>query len=213
MESHLDEWKKYTTNLAEISALDFNYDYQIYEKSTDKLGWNVDRHQALLAHEPPGPPQTNGPFVRACRAVERYQFPDPRLIRAVYNPDQPLMGRNMLMKARFLGFTFYFGVRVTAVIDEQRNSPESDPCQVWGYAYRTLKGHFEVGEIRFEVWKNLRNGEVTFHIDAYSRPDRIPNLAYRVGFALFGRSLQRYFARSSIARLQEIANSKRGKAA
>jgi hypothetical protein len=165
----------------------------------------LDRYRASLVVEPPGPPVPGGAYEAVQTAIRLYQFPDPRLISAVFDPEAALPGRNMLMFARFAGFTFNFGVRVTAVIDEVRKSEKGHDFKVWGYAYRTLKGHFEIGEIRFEVSKNLQTGEIFFEIDAYSRPDRIPNFFYRTGFRIFSRPLQKYFAKSSIARLQKIA--------
>lgn len=205
---HANDWEKYRSQLTALERLEFNYDAKVYQESADKLGWNVDKYHARLGHELPGPPVPNGPFDRVRDAVRLYQFPDPRLITALFDPEGSLAGRNMLLRARFLGFTFYFGVRVTAVIDEERTNEAGQRQRFWGYSYRTLKGHFEVGEIRFEVEKNLATGDVIFHVEAYSRPDRIPQPLFRLGFKIFGRTLQRYFARSSIARLQEIAAQK-----
>lgn len=198
-------WQRYQQQIQSLASLDFNYDEKVYHASKDKQGWYLDRYRASLAQEPPGPPLPEGPFESAKTAIRLYQFPDPRLISAVFDPQAALPGRNMLMFAKFAGFTFNFGVRVTAVIDEIRKSEKGDDFKVWGYAYRTLKGHFEIGEIRFEVSKNQRSGEVFFEIDAYSKPDRIPNFFYRTGFRIFSRPLQKYFAKSSIQRLQRIA--------
>jgi hypothetical protein len=204
METSLS-WETYQDQLKKLAALDYNYDEKIYHASKDKQGWNVDSYQASLAKEPPGPPLKSGAFAAAKNAIQLYKFPDPRLIRAVFDPHQDLAGRNMLLLAKFMGFSFTFGVRVTAVVDEVRKNENNESLQVWGYSYRTLKGHFEIGEIRFEVSKNLGTGEVSFEINAYSKPDRIPNIFYRTGFRIFSRPLQKYFARSSIQRLQRIA--------
>lgn len=201
------EWQTYQEQLEKLASLEYNYDDKIYHANKDKQGWNVDRYQASLANEAPGEPAPEGPFEAAKKAIQLYQFPDPRLIRAIFNPDATLPGRNMLMLAKFAGFHFTFGVRVTAVIDEVRYNTSNQPLKVWGYSYRTLKGHFEVGEIRFEISKNKITGEILFEVNAYSKPDRIPNIFYRTGFRIFGRSLQKYFAHSSIRRLQEIARS------
>jgi uncharacterized protein (UPF0548 family) len=206
---HVNEWKKHQEALARLAELDFNYDEKTYRQTENKFGWNLDSYQGVLGREPAGKPLAEGPFSRAARAVQLYQFPDPNLITAYFDPDQPLGNRNMLMRGRFAGLNFYFGVRVTAVIDEQRKNAAGHQAQAWGYAYRTLQGHFEVGEIRFEVVKDLETGEVSFEVDAYSKPDRIPNIFYRLGFKIFGRSLQAYFAKSSIKRMKEIASGAR----
>lgn len=198
-------WESYRSQIQQLANLNFNYDEKVYHSALDKKGWNTDHYQALLAIELPGAPIKNGPFEVAQNAIRLYQFPDPHLISAIFDPERELNGRDMLMLAKFAGFTFTFGVRVTAVVDEERTLPSGQKIKVWGYAYRTLSGHFEVGEIRFEVSKNLTTGEVFFEINAYSKPDRIQNIFYRIGFHLFGRRLQKYFAKSSIARLQNMA--------
>lgn len=198
-------WERYRAQIERLAALEYNYDDKIYHQSKDKQGWHIDRYRALLAKEPPGAPIPEGPYLVSKNAINNYQFPDPRLIRAVFDPGGALAGRNMLMLAHFMGFEFRFGVRVTSVTDETRKTEKGEDVQVWGYSYRTLGGHFEVGEIRFLVDKNLATGDVGFEIDAYSKPSRIPNLFHRVGFKVFGRSLQKYFARSSIQRLQRLS--------
>lgn len=203
-----NEWRKYADQINSLSKLEFNYDVMTYHSAKDKNGWHIDHHEALLTMEAPGEPIPGGAFDRVKNAIRLYQFPDPRLISAVFDPDQELRGRNMLMQAKFAGFDFTFGVRVTEVIDEIRKNANGQSLRVWGYAYRTLKGHFEIGEIRFEVRKNLETGEIAFEINSYSKPDRIPNIFYRVGFKIFGRSLQRYFATSSMERLRKLAENR-----
>jgi len=198
------EWEKYRPRVLALSELEYNFDAKAYHESKDKSGWNIDHYVGELLREPPGAPLKNGAFEAIKEDMRFYQFPDPRLISAVFDPDRELRGRNMLMRAKFAGFKFYFGVRITDVIDELRTNPSGHPVQAWGYAYRTLKGHFEIGEIRFTVTKNLTTGVVEFEIDAYSKSERIPNLFYRMGFRIFGRSLQKYFARSSFERLRAV---------
>lgn len=198
----------FRSQLEKLSELDYNYDEKVFHEAKDKSGWNLDRYFTVLATEPPGPPIADGPFEAIRQSIQLYQFPDPRLITAVFDPESSLPGRNMLLLAKFAGFTFEFGVRVTSVVDEIRKNKLEQPVQHWGYSYRTLKGHFEIGEIRFEVTKNMETGEVGFEIDAYSKPDRIPHFFYRMGFKLFGRPLQKYFASSSLRRLQSIAKNR-----
>ncbi len=201
------DWKTYQEQIQQLQSLDYNYDEKVYHDSIDKKGWFVDCYQATLAKEPPGEPLSQGAFEAAKQAIRMYQFPDPKLIRAVFDPELQLPGRNMLMLAYFGGFSFTFGVRVTSVIDEIQTNKGGEKVQVWGYSYRTLKGHFEIGEIQFQVSKNHLTGEVRFDISSYSKPDRIPKFFYRVGFKLFGRKLQKHFAHSSIHRLQVISQA------
>ena len=128
---------------------------------------------------------------------------DRRRFASRLRPTLTVAGRPMLLRARFLGVTFWFGVRVGDEIDETVETDDG-PARDWGYGYATLPGHFERGEITFRVRKYARTGRVQFRIDAVSRTDRIPNPFYRVGFAIFGRHLQVRFAETAVARMQAL---------
>jgi hypothetical protein len=130
-----------------------------------------------------------------------YTFPPPDLITGIFVPDEPLEKRTLLLRGQFLGFSFWFGVRVGGIFDETRTTP-AGPEQVWGYNYRTLEGHFERGQIDFTVHKHLETGRVEFRMHAYSQLGRIRNPFYWLGFKLFGRGLQRRFARESLRRMR-----------
>ena len=95
-------------------------------------------------------------------------------------------------------------MRVSTVTDEAARATPTGPERVWGYGYRTLEGHFEKGQIDFTIHKNLTTGAVQFRIHAVSQPGRIRNPFYWVGFKLFGRTLQRKFARESLRRMKEL---------
>jgi hypothetical protein len=110
----------------------------------------------------------------------------------------------MILRAQFLFFKFYFGVRVSGVTDEAARDTPEGPERVWGYGYRTLEGHFERGQIDFTIHKNLTTGTVQFRIHAVSQPGQIRNPLYWVGFQLFGRMLQRKFAQESLRRMREL---------
>ena len=136
----------------------------------------------------------DGPWEMARELVTHYEFADERILRAVYRQDQDLLGRDMLLEGRFFFLRFYFGVRVTDVSDETRDT-ERGRERVWGWSYRTLQGHLEQGRITFEVIKNLGTGQVGFRVTGYSRGAQIPDPLVRFGFRLFGRHTQlRYYA-------------------
>ena len=201
------DWREYQGRLDAIRTGRSNFeladDYEVSEAD----GWRLDHYEADLPPEPPGRPlaetDARASFAIACDLVRHYAFPDPSLITGIFSPDEPLSGRPMLLRARFLGFTFWFGVRVGDEIDEVR---ETEAGSVWAYGfdYATLEGHFEMGQITFEVLKTEQTGAVAFHIDAFSRPDRIRNPFYRIGFKLFGRHLQLKFARTAQERMQRF---------
>lgn len=160
--------------------------------------WHIDHHKAVLATEPPGPPVPGGAWHIACALVREYEFADPRIIRAVYRADVPLRGRDMLLEGRFLALRFYMGVRVTEVVDEDREGQ-----RVWGWGYQTLEGHLEQGKLCYEVTKIHQTGEIGLRLRAYSRAAPIANPVVRLGFALFGRRVQLRFYRAVCQRLRD----------
>jgi uncharacterized protein (UPF0548 family) len=202
--TQLPAWKRYSNQFDRWRAIDLNFDINKTEEYTTAHGWRLDDYGIGLPSEPPGEPIPNGSFEAARQVVLNYEFPDPDLITGIFVPDVALKDRIMILRARFLIFSFMFGVRIGNVWDELRDTEKNGKARVWGYSYRTLQGHFEMGEITFEVWKTLQTGEVRFRIHAYSKPDRIPNIFYRIGFTVFGRSLQVRFARTALARMQQL---------
>jgi uncharacterized protein (UPF0548 family) len=157
-------------------------------------GWRVDDQCEPLPGEPPGPPVGGGPFRIAQRLLRDYRFADPRIVRAHYDPDAPLEGRDMLLELRFSVFHTFVGCRVGEVVDTARPE-EGRPVHVWGWPYRTLRGHVEEGEMSWEVWKWADTGEVQFRIHALSRFVGGPNPITNLGVRLVGpRRRQRYFA-------------------
>jgi uncharacterized protein (UPF0548 family) len=109
----------------------------------------------------------------------------------------------MLLEGRFWGLRFHFGVRVGGLVDEEL-AADGRPLRRWGWNYRTLQGHLEMGQMDYEVRKWLDSGEVEFRIHAFSRPAHIPNPVIRLGFRLFGRRVQRRFARHACQRMARL---------
>lgn len=174
-------------------------------------GWQVDAYRQPLPPEPPGDPVPGGTWEVAQRLIHDYAFADPRMIRAVYAPDAPLDQRDMLLEGRFYGLRFHLGVRVGGIVDAERRV-DGRPVRVWGWDYRTLQGHFEAGQMDWEVWKWLDDGAVEFRIRRFVRTGQIPNPVIRLGWALFGRWMQVRFARRACRRmlalvLDEVAGS------
>lgn len=168
--------------------------------------WHVDSASTVLGHERPGPPVTGGAWQSACTLVRRYEFTDPRVVRAVYRLDDDLLGRDMLLEGRFFGLRFYLGVRVTEVLDDTQGTGEQAE-RLWGWSYQTLEGHLEQGRLSYEVIKNLTSGEVRFRVSGYSRRAPIPSLVIRWGFRLFGRPTQLRFYRSVQQRLRDLVQA------
>lgn len=198
-------WQRYRAQLAAYARAPVNYDYQHQADYSPATGWRLDHYATALPAEAPGPPGPAGSFAAAQRVLWHYAFPPPSLLVGYFDPAQPLAERVMLLRARFLGFTFHFGVRIVDVVDATQPAAGGLGAErVWGYGYRTLEGHFERGQINFAVHKNLATGAVDFRIQAVSQRGRIRNPFYWLGFRLFGRLLQRRFARQSLQRLRGL---------
>lgn len=196
-------WEAYRQQIESLGQRKANFDLEREHEKTEAFGWRVDSYVAELPPEPAGEPLPNGSWNIAREVIANYEFPDPKLITGIYLPEGPLEGRAMLLRGRFLFFTFYFGVRIGQVIDETREV-EGQPVRVWGFSYHTLEGHFEMGQATFTVWKLLETGRVEFRFKAYSKIAHIPNIFYRIGFHIFGRTLQKRFARQIQERMQNI---------
>lgn len=168
--------------LARLSRTPVNYDPAALDLDHPPPGWNIDRRRQPLPSEAPGAPVSGGSWEVACRLIRGYEFADPSLVRAHYDPHRPLEGREMLLELRALGLVSVFvGVRVVQVYNEDRQV-DGHEARVFGWAYRTLEGHVEQGQMDWQVWKWPATGEVEFRVHAVSRTAPIANPVVRIGF-------------------------------
>jgi uncharacterized protein (UPF0548 family) len=168
--------------------------------------WHVDDYCTELPSERRGPPIDDGSFETARRLMRHYEFANPRVVRAFYEAGAPLERRNMLLQIRFAGLRFLVGVRIEVVFDETREI-DGRRVRVWGWAYRTLEGHLERGQMDYQVWKWLDTGRVEFRIHAVSEIADIPNPLVRFGFRLLGRREQVRFARECGSRMVRLTQA------
>jgi hypothetical protein len=125
--------------LAALSHAQLNFDRSRQSDFTSANGWHIDDHRQPLPKEMTGPPVPGGSWDIARRLMRGYEFADPSIVRAFYDPDAPLEDRNMLLELRFLGLRFLVGTRVTRVYEETRTS-DGRKTHVWGWSYATLEG-------------------------------------------------------------------------
>jgi uncharacterized protein (UPF0548 family) len=181
-----------------------NYDPSAVDLDNPPAGWVLDDRRQPLASEPPGEPIPEGSWETAKRLISGYEFADPSMVRAHYDRDAPLDGRTMVLELRALGLvTVHVGVRVVNVYDEVREL-DGRRARVFGWAYRTLKGHVEQGQMDWMVWKWLDSGTVEFRVRAVSRPAPIPNPVVRIGFLLLRSHERRVFLDSTDLRMREL---------
>jgi len=191
-----DELRAYLDALA---ARAVNFDDPI-ETMTREHGWTIDGDRASLGNEPEGPPLSDGPFARARQAIINYDFSDPRIVVGHYDPDAPLVGRDMLLELKVLGFRFLSGVRVMDVRDEVEHD-----TTLFGFRYDTLEGHIERGFEWFLLTKDHGTGDIHFRIEAHWRPGTFPNWWTRIGFRLLGEHYRRLWRHRAPARLRKLA--------
>jgi hypothetical protein len=168
------------------------------------LRWHVDTLRQLLPGEEPGDPVPGGTWEIARRLVADYRMADPAIVRAAWDPREPLLGREMRLQLRlYRTLSVQVRVRVSRVWDESRIVDGRD-ARVFGYEYATLDGHVELGRMDYEVWKWRDDGAVEFRLHAVSRASHQGALWVRLGFRVFGRHQQlRFYYRccDRIARL------------
>ncbi len=184
--------------LDDLARLDVNFDPDGPHRPED--GWRIDDSCQALPPEPPGDPVPGGSFEAAQHLLRDYRVADPSMVRASYDEDAPLEGRDMLLEIRFLFVRLRVGCRVGDVTDEVRTE-NGRPVRVWGWAYRTLEGHVEQGQMSWEVWKWLDTGEVQFRIHSYSRTARDANPIVTLGFKLIGQGQRRRYLSSACRRM------------
>jgi uncharacterized protein (UPF0548 family) len=187
--------------LAALPDKPLNFDPAAAKHASPATGWTITDLCQALPSEPPGAPIERGSWQIARRLMRGYEFADPSIVRAYYDPGAPLRGRNMLLKLQALGIAYlYVGVRVGDVYEEMREF-EGDRACVWGWNYRTLEGHVEMGQMDWEVWKWPADGRVEFRVHAVARPAHIPNPIVRLGFHLLREHERQAFLASTKRRM------------
>lgn len=171
-------------------------------RMTPERGWSRHASTAVIAREPPGRPEADGPFERAWPSLVGYAFSDPRIVRGHFDPDAPLLGRVMLLEIRVLGLRYLGAVIVSAL----RADSDAERT-VRGYRYDTLEGHFERGSEWFQIIKDHASGAVTFNILAGWRRGELPNAWSRLGFRLLAQHYQRTWHRLAHLRMRALLGS------
>jgi len=193
-------------SLADLAGRPVNFDPAEVKAPADLSGWRVDEMFEPLPHERPGPPEPGGSWEVARRIMNGYQLAEPRIVTGVYAPDAPLAGRTMLLKIHYGPLRFRVGVRVGET-DEETDEIDGREVLRYAWSYRTLEGHFEAGEMRYELRKWLDTGDVEFRLHAVSRPARSGPLLPRLGFRLVGRNQQLRFYRQVCRRLRRLTEA------
>ena len=192
--------------LRALDARSLNFDVERRDEFTADRGWEHDHYRQPLPSEAPGDPRPGGSWARCRELMNSYAFADPAIVRALYDADVALADRNMVLEGRFYGLRFLLGLRIGGVVDDTI-MVGGRPVRRWGWHYRTLQGHLEMGQMDYAVHKWTDTGDVEFRIDAVSKAAPIRNPIVRLGFLLFGRWMQRRFARRGLRRMDRMVRA------
>lgn len=162
------------------------------DEMTGERGWQHYHSEAVIASEAEGDDR----FTRARVALTNYQFSDPGIVRAHFDPAEPLLRRCMLLEIQALGLHYL----CPAVINRVREEPG-----VFGFRYDTLDGHIERGVEWFLLTKNDR-GEIRFRIEARWQKGQFPNWWSWLGFIVLSGYYQRKWHRRAHRRLSLLAH-------
>jgi hypothetical protein len=188
--------------LAALADAPLNFDPAVLERAAPKDGWHVTDLCQPLPDEAPGPPVENGSWVIARALMRGYEFADPSIVRAYYDPGVPLAQHTMLLKLQAFGIVhLYVGVRVSEVYEDTRTLGRRR-ARVGGWNYQTLEGHIEMGQMDWQVWKWLDTGAVEFRVHSISRTAHIPNPIIRLGFWLVRSRERSAFLESTKRRMR-----------
>jgi hypothetical protein len=192
--------------LAALANRSVNFDPTRIDAYMADPDWRVDDMVEPLPREGSGPPAAGGSWQVARRIMDEYQLADPGVVAAAYDKQAPLAGRDMVLTIRFAGLRFRVGVRIGDVYEETIEL-DGRPVHLFGWDYRTLDGHFEQGQMHYEIWKWLDSGDVEFHLRAVSRPASEGPFLLRAGFRLFGRAHQLRFYRQVCRRARRLTEA------
>ena len=160
---------------------------------TAEHGWHHYHSEALIARDTD--PQ-GVMFERASVALSNYQFSDPNIVVAHFDPKSPLPGRRILLEIKVYGLRYLCAAVVTVVRDEPG---------VYGFRYDTLESHIERGLEWFLLTKDAQ-GDIRFRIEARWQRAMLPNWWSRVGFSLVSGYYQRKWHRRAHAQLSLLAH-------
>ncbi len=177
--------------LASQQDLPFSYSDVGATATQPPAGFNVDHNQIQL-----GTGETV--FARAVEALRRWRQFDLGWV-VIVPPDQPLAaGTVVAIRAQTLRFWSLSASRIVYVITEREGGVVR-----FGFAYGTLPDHVEKGEERFLI-EHRADDSVWYDIYAFSRPK---HPLVKLG-APYARSLQRRFARESLAAMRRAVSSR-----
>ena len=168
-----------------------NFDEADEAEMTRERGWHHYYSEAVIARGG----DVDARFARAKTALATYQFSDPSIVVAHFDPAAPLLHRRLLLEIKIWGLRYLCPAYVSRVRDE---------AGLFAFRYDTLYGHIEQGVEWFIVSKTA-SGDIRFRIEARWRQGEFPNWWSRLGFILVAGFYQRRWHRHAHQRLSWLA--------
>ena len=163
------------------------------EELSGERGWHHWHSEAVIAREADA---SDVRFARARVALANYQFSDPRIVVAHFDPRGALLGRRIILEIKVFGLHCLCAAVVTQVRDEG---------DVFGFRYDTLDWHIERGMEWFLLTRD-EHGDIRFRIEARWQRGVLPNWWMRAGFAVLAGYYQRKWHRRAHWLLSRFAH-------
>jgi uncharacterized protein (UPF0548 family) len=178
--------------LEALPAKSLNFDEASEDAMTRERGWHHYHSEAVIARGP----DVDARFARAKTALATYQFSDPSIVIAHFDPAAPLLHRRLLLEIKIWGLRYLCPAVVSTVRDER---------DLFAFRYDTLDGHIERG-VEWFVLSKSESGDIRFRIEARWRRGEFPNWWSRLGFILIAGFYQRRWHRRAHQRLSLLAH-------
>jgi len=153
-------------------------------------GYAIDHHTGQL-----GTGQAT--FQAARDAINRWEMFNVDWV-GVHTADVPISpGMDVAILARVLGVWYLNACRIVYLIGN------TGPIDTYGFAYGTLRDHFEKGEERFTVAWDHADDSVRYEQFAFSRPN---HLLTQLNYPL-ARTVQKHFAKDALAAMKRAISA------
>jgi uncharacterized protein (UPF0548 family) len=183
------EVQRVQTLIARQQIAPFSYPEVGATRGEFPAGYSVLRSRVELGHGAEN-------YARAQQAVRNWKmFAIPNV--SLYSPGAPIApGTVIAVGVKHFGFWSLNFCRIVYTINEDM------PILRYGFAYGTLREHFESGEERFVVEWDRKSDVVSYEIVSFSRPGKI-----LTWLALpLARRLQRRFVKESSAAMRRAVS-------
>ena len=189
--------------LAALRATDFNFEPRGRALRRDRLARRrpLPAAAARGAGAAGGERQLRGRAGGSCAATSS---PTPSIVRAYFDERRAARGPHDAARDPLPGPALPRRRARARGLRAHGRARRPAACTSGAGATARSTGHFEMGQMDWQVWKWLDTGEVEFRIHAYSRRAPVANPVVRLGFRAVGRREQLAFLHSTMRRMAAL---------